>query len=192
MRAFIAIDLPLSVRNALGQVQAFFREQLRSAAAHEDSIRWARPDGIHLTLKFLGNISQDQSNRIIGLLRGFEPFERFSVDVIGYGFFPDRRRPQVFWAGLVAPPALTAVAGRIDHAIASLGLPRERRPFAPHLTLARFKTPRRQPVLEAAVIEQAGRSLGQFEVSEIFLFESQLAFGSPAQYRKIARFPAER
>jgi RNA 2',3'-cyclic 3'-phosphodiesterase len=189
MRAFIAIDLPPPIRDALAQMQAFFLDQLRRGTAREDQLRWTRPEGIHLTLKFLGEIARDQSERVTERLAALEPFESFAVEIAGYGFFPDRRRPQVFWAGVAGPPALAALAGRVDRAMAPLGMTQEKRRFAPHLTLARFKTPRPLPALEDAIRQQGGRCLGRFEVSEFFLFESHLAFGSPAQYRKMARFP---
>jgi 2'-5' RNA ligase len=189
MRAFIAVDLPPEIQIALGQVQAVFREQLRLSAAPDDCLRWSRPEGIHLTLKFLGDVSQQQSNQIIERLQSLRSFQSFTIEVKGYGFFPDRRRPQVLWAGVTAPPALAELASGISRAMATLGSAPDRRAFAPHLTLARFKTPRRLPVLEAALSQQGIQVLGQFDVSEFFLFESQLSFGSPAQYRKVARFP---
>jgi 2'-5' RNA ligase len=189
MRAFIAIELPPEIRIALSDIQACLRAQLHSHTLGDAGLRWTRPEGIHLTLKFLGEISPTQANRVVEILRGLEPFEKFIVDVKGYGFFPNQRRPQVLWAGLMAPPTLAGLARRIDRTMASMGLESERRTFAPHLTLARFKIPRRQPALEALVSKLGERPVGQFEVSEFFLFESQLAFGSPAQYRKVAGFP---
>lgn len=189
MRAFIAVELPSEIRIALGQAQALFREQLQSSPGRDEILRWASPEGIHLTLKFLGEISEEASHRVVDLLRALQPFDPLVAEIRGYGFFPDRRRPQVFWAGIVAPVALGELAGRIDGAMASLGYAPERRPFAPHLTLARFKRPRRQPVLDSACIQLGSRTLGRFEISEFCLFESQLSFGAPAQYRKVARFP---
>jgi RNA 2',3'-cyclic 3'-phosphodiesterase len=181
LRAFIAIDLPQTIQAALGQAQAAFR-------APCPDCRWTRPEGIHLTLKFLGPISDDQVREVTTALAALGPFEKLSVHVTGFGFFPDERRPRVFWAGLEAPPALEELAKRVENAMNKLGFPREERPFAPHLTLARFKTPRAQPRLKALFEKQVGQSLGRFEVSEFFLFESKL---SPhgAEYRKVVRFP---
>jgi RNA 2',3'-cyclic 3'-phosphodiesterase len=189
MRAFIAIELPPRIQSALGEVQALLREQLRSHGSSDRELRWARPDGIHLTLKFLGEISQEQSDRAAELLRRFETFETFTIGIKGYGFFPDRHRPRVFWAGVVGPRALADLAGRIERTMASMGFLGEARALAPHLTLARFRAPRRQAALEAALDQLRDRAIGEFEVSEFFLFESQLLEGAPAQYRKVARFP---
>ena len=181
MRAFIAIDLPESIQAALGQQQATFRAACPGA-------RWTRSEGIHLTLKFLGEITEAQVQQVSEALAGFEPFEKFSIEVKGFGCFPDARRPRVFWTGLEAPPDLGQLAERVEAAMESLGFPRENRPFSPHLTLARFKAPRDQPALQALLERQGAISLGRFEVSELFLFESKL---SPhgAEYRKVARFP---
>jgi 2'-5' RNA ligase len=181
VRAFIAIDLPESIQAALGRQQAVFR------AACPDA-RWTRPEGIHLTLKFLGEISDDQVRQVTEVLGSLTPLERFSIEVKEFGFFPDARRPRVFWVGLEAPPALGELARRVEDCMARLGFAPEGRPFTPHLTLARFKVPRPQPTLQALLAGHKEVSLGGFEVSEFFLFESKL---SPhgAEYRKVARFP---
>lgn len=181
MRAFIAIDLPDYIQAALDRAQASFR------AASPDA-RWTRAEGIHLTLKFLGEISDEQVKHVTEALANFERFEKFSIEVKDFGFFPDARRPRVFWAGLEAPPALHELANRVEAAMEQLGFVREQRAFSPHLTLARFKNPRPQPALQELLQQQGERTLGQFEVSEFFLFESKL---SPhgAEYRKVARFP---
>lgn len=181
MRAFIAIDLPESIQAALGQQQAVVR------AACPDA-RWTRPEGIHLTLKFLGEISDNQVRQVTEALAGLTRFASFSVAVKGFGFFPDARRPRVFWVGLEAPPALGELADQVESCMEKLGFAREERSLTPHLTLARFKVPRPQPALQALLAQRGELSLGRFEVSEFFLFESKL---SPhgAEYRKIARFP---
>ncbi len=180
MRAFIAIDLPEAIQNALAQKQAAFRACCPDA-------QWTRPEGIHLTLKFLGQVSDEQVRDVTTALAALGPFERFAVEVRGFGFFPDARRARVLWAGLEAPPDLAQLAKRVEDSMENVGFPTEARPFTPHLTLARFKLPRPQPALQA-FIEKERETLGRLEVSELFLFESKL---SPrgAEYRKVARFP---
>jgi 2'-5' RNA ligase len=95
----------------------------------------------------------------------------------------------VFWAGIVAPPALGELAGRVEDSMANLGFAREGRAYRPHLTLARFRNPRPQPALSELLGQESETTIGHFEVSEFFLFESKL---SPhgAEYRKVGRFPA--
>ncbi len=184
MRAFIAIDLPESVRAALSGAQESFRGISPDA-------RWTRPEVIHLTLKFLGAISDAQVSEVTAALAEAGGFEPFPVDVTGFGFFPNSKRPRVFWAGVTAPHALAELAARIESQMEKLGFAPEGRPYSPHLTLARFKEPHAQPELLAAVSRVSNPSFGNFEVSEFFVFESKL---SPhgAQYRKVMRFPTSK
>src|SRR5574337_1929393 len=142
MRAFIAIDLPEEIHAALSRQQAGFR------AASPDA-RWTR--GIHLTLKFLGEISNERVRAVTAALSGCAPFQEFSVEVRGFGFFPDARRPKVFWAGVKAPRDLPKLAEEIEVQMDKLGFAREQRAYSPHLTLARFKMPKPQPVLNGLV-----------------------------------------
>jgi 2'-5' RNA ligase len=181
MRAFIAIDLPATVHAALAEAQQDFRNACRDA-------RWTRPEGIHLTLKFLGEISDAQTKQVVEALARIGPFEPLSVEVKGFGFFPQAQRPRVFWAGVEAPPALAELAARVESHMEKIGFVREDRAFSPHLTLARFQVPRAQSALEAAIAGRAATSLGRFEASEFFLFESKLS-PQGAQYRKVMRFP---
>lgn len=183
MRAFVAIDLPEDLRTLLRQKEANFRALCPDA-------RWTQPAGIHLTLKFLGNISDARTKDVNDALMALGSFDHFMVRMAGFGFFPDARRPRVFWAGIDAPPGLAELAGRIEDAMERLGFAREQRDFNPHLTLARFKTPRPQHALEEALQREPKGALSEFEVSDFFLFESKLT-PQGAQYRKIARFPRQ-
>lgn len=192
MRAFIAIDLPGDIRQALARKM----EDLRAAlgfkglpkSRRDSGIRWSRPESIHLTLKFLGEITGTQVDRITSALSNLEPFEKFSIEVKGFGFFPGPARPRVFWAGIDAPRDLTQLAGRIEGKLKDLGFARENRDYNPHLTLARFPNPRPQPTLSALVDSQRNLSLGRFEVRDYFLFESKLS-PEGSKYRKVIRFP---
>jgi RNA 2',3'-cyclic 3'-phosphodiesterase len=182
VRCFVAVDLPQEIRSELARRQQAFRSACRDA-------RWTRPEGIHLTLKFLGEISEAQLEAAVETLAAFGGLRRFTALIRGFGFFPDARRPRVFWAGVDPPEPLAALAARVEEAMEKAGFPREQRAFNPHLTLARFKTPRPQPELAALAEDQNDLSLGRFEVSEFFLFESKLR-PQGAEYRKLARFPA--
>ena len=181
MRAFIAIDLPEALHTALAEAQQNFQSAARDA-------RWTRPEGIHLTVKFLGEISDAQTKQVVEALTQIGPFEPFSIEVKGFGFFPQAQRPRVFWAGVMAPPALAELAAQVENRMEKIGFAREARALSPHLTLARFQVPRPQPALEAAIAARADTSLGAFNASEFFLFESKLS-PQGAQYRKVVRFP---
>lgn len=194
MRAFIAIDLPETIRRTLGQKQADLRSSLAPASQarpnQNSEIRWSRPEGIHLTLKFLGEITESQVKQVTETLSAFEAFQHFAIEVKGFGFFPSASRPQVFWAGVVAPPALAQLARQIDEGIEKIGFAPELRNYNAHLTLARFRKPHPRPEFQSLVEAQSQMSMGRFEAREFFLFESIL---SPrgAEYRKVARFPPE-
>jgi 2'-5' RNA ligase len=181
MRAFIAVELPESIRAALRSKQTTFRSVCPDA-------RWAQPEGIHLTLKFLGEISDAKVSEVSTSLKNLDRFESFTVGVRGFGFFPDGRRPKVFWAGVEAPAILGQLAEQVEEAMRRIHFAREERAFRPHLTLARFKVPQPQPALQALLAQHGDQELGNFEVSEFFLFESKLT-PQGAEHRKVERFP---
>lgn len=183
MRAFIAIDIPEQIKAEIARQQAEFRDLCRDA-------RWTRPEGIHLTLKFLGEISDEQVKQITHALAALTGFDKFTVEIRSFGFFPDAKRPRVFWAGVTAPDALTKLARAIEDTLEKIGFPREQRAFNPHLTLARFRESRPQPALQAAAELNARLTLGQFEVSQLLLYKSRLT-SQGADYLKVARFTSE-
>lgn len=192
MRAFIAIDLPENIRAALGRKQTELRASLAKMNPAQNKpdteIRWTKPEAIHLTLKFIGEIPDARVIQVVEFLSTFKAFESFPVEVKGFGFFPSPSRPQVFWAGVEAPPALAQLAHEIDEGMEEIGFAPEKRNYNPHLTLARFKNPRPRPEFQSLVETQGQISIGRFEAGEFFLFESKLS-AHGAEYRKIARFP---
>ncbi len=188
MRAFIAIDLPPPLKQAIAAVQSKLRSSLPLEANKSSDIRWTRPEGIHLTLKFLGNISDPQAELVTDSLRSLPPVERFRIEVKGFGFFPNNHRARVLWVGVEAPAALACLAADVEAAMERLGFAKEDRAFTPHLTLARFGRPEPRPAIETALREVRGATLGAFDVSGYFLFESRLSAGAPSFYRKIAGF----
>ena len=135
IRAFIAVELPPAVREA---VEGVVRE-LRSGIG--DGVRWVRPEGVHLTLKFLGDIDADSVPAISdGLDRCAASAAPFDLFLEGVGVFPNARRPRVVWIGLGgALEPLLALQHSIDRELEGLGFARERRPFTPHLTLGRVR-----------------------------------------------------
>jgi 2'-5' RNA ligase len=192
MRAFLAIDLPENIRAALSRKQAELRDSLAkmnpAQSKPHTEIRWTKPEAIHLTLKFIGEIPDTRVIQVVEFLSTFKTFESFPVEVKGFGFFPCASRPQVFWAGVEAPPALAQLAREIEEGMEKFGFAPEPRNYNAHLTLARFKNLRPRPEFRSLVETQSQISIGRFEAREFFLFESKL---SPrgAEYRKVARFP---
>lgn len=173
--------MPEEIREVLAAEQARFKGAAADAG-------WTRPEGIHLTLKFLGEISDHQVAGVKRALREIGRFEPFRVQVKGFGFFPEASRPHVFWAGVDVSPPLAQLAARVETSLTPLGFVPDKRAFSPHLTLARFRLSCRQPKLEALLEGHGDAVLGDLEVSEFFLWESTLT-PQGAQYQKVARFP---
>ncbi len=174
LRLFIAVELSPELRRALGQVQADLQRALPAGA-----VRWTRPDGIHLTLKFLGDTPQEQTAAIVeGMTAAAAGFEPCELRVAGFGVFPHVRQPRVLWVGLPAVPRpLAGVQRALDLHLSRLGYPREMRPFSPHLTLGRVndrgRAAERQALSAALGRVQVGE-LGQVAVREMVLFQSDL------------------
>src|SRR5271168_3748840 len=134
MRLFIALDFPDAVRRALRELIARLKPE--SAGA-----RWVRPEGMHVTLKFLGETGEEKLVPLKAALAKIHSAEPVDMHFRGLGFFPNERRPRVIWCGVEATPNLADLAGAVESALEPLGIPRETRAFTPHLTLARFNSP---------------------------------------------------
>jgi 2'-5' RNA ligase len=141
IRTFVAIELDASVRQTLAQVQATLRTRLQQAVGPGVRVQWVKPESIHLTLKFLGDISEDRVPGIqAALARAASGHVRFAVTVEGLGVFPDVRAPRVVWVGLTTHvDALTRLAADVEAVLAEVGCSPDPKPFHPHLTLARIK-----------------------------------------------------
>src|SRR5579863_5124651 len=114
MRLFVAMDIPEDVRSMLAALIAKLRPAHRNA-------RWVRIEGVHLTLKFIGETSPEKSAEIKSALAAIPSSAPIPINFRGLGFFPNERRPRVLWAGIAAGPELSALAAAVDAALASLG-----------------------------------------------------------------------
>ncbi len=135
MRIFIGIDLDSEVR---ARIERF----LEGVQGFAPEARWIRPESLHITLKFIGEQTPDQVEAITERLRRVEG-SAFEIRSGGFGFFPTAKAPRVFWIGIHAGPQLPELAESIDMATSELGIPREDRPYSPHLTLVRGGAGRR-------------------------------------------------
>jgi RNA 2',3'-cyclic 3'-phosphodiesterase len=181
LRAFVAVEMPGPVRKALEEVQSSL-QQLKIRA------RWIRPENIHLTLKFLGNIPAGHVPSIGDVLRVVaQGHGSFSLSVAGVGVFPDIRRPKVIWVGLTGrPDALTPLQQDLDGRLAALGFPRTEKPFRGHLTIGRFRAEGPPGPVADAVKRFAAATFGTFVVEEIVLLKSDLRPEGPL-YTPLAR-----
>lgn len=177
---FVAAGLPDEIRTRLSAM----KERLEPLSL---PIRWVRPEGIHLTLKFLGEVPVDRVARIEGALRGTGRCRPHDVEVRGIGTFPERGRPRVIWAGLSGDVAeVVRLASSIEAALEQAGLPRETREFRAHLTLGRFREPP-QGDWRSALDRHADEAFGTFRIDAFALYESVLQQGG-ARYRVVSRF----
>lgn len=184
MRAFVAIELPNAVQTRLSELI----RMLRTTPARA---RWVPVDKIHLTLVFLGRIDPAQAEDFSARLRAVcAPRAPLSIVIEGVGAFPNLRAPTVIWAGIRTNPALNDLQEAAAREAEAIGVPRERRPFQGHLTLARLRDPgAARPLLPAL---QAARDYkgGAFEAAGVSLFESRLS-PAGADYRRVEAFPFE-
>jgi 2'-5' RNA ligase len=180
MRLFVALDIPEDVRSALAAYTATLRPACRNA-------RWVRIDGLHITLKFIGETPEEMTEAIKAALASIPSRGPISITFRGLGFFPDERRPHVLWAGVKAGAELAALAAAVEAALTPLGIAREDRAFAPHLTLARLETPRILATFQETV-KNAGRlAFGRTTAEEFHLYQSVLKPGG-SEYTRLATF----
>jgi 2'-5' RNA ligase len=174
LRLFIAVELTPDLRQAILGLQEDLKRQLAPRA-----VRWTNPEGIHLTLKFLGDTAPDRVAEVSrGLAAAAAGFPPFHLQVAGMGCFPNPRRPRVLWVGVPeVPQALAGLQRATELQMHRLGFPREDRPFRPHLTLGRvsdrISTAEREQLSRLLAQTQVG-TLGTVPVAEVTLFQSDL------------------
>jgi 2'-5' RNA ligase len=180
MRLFVATDIPEDVRAALAALVASLRSTCRDA-------RWARIEGLHVTLKFIGEIPEGKVGAIVSALRGVPVAKPIALNFRGLGFFPNERRPRVLWAGVEAGSELPTLAAAVETALIPVGISREDRAFSPHLTLARFDSPRGLERLHATMEAAGPHEFGGSVAKEFHLYQSILKRGG-AEYTRVATF----
>lgn len=170
MRTFVAIFPPLEIRTA---AVAGARASIRRPSGDPpgDRVRWIRPENVHLTLKFLGDVRGEALEELRALLvEACAGRESFDVGLLGLGAFPSARHARILWAGVGAgSEELRSLAADLDAAFAPLGFEREERSYTPHLTLGRIRG--RPANLDLSV--PASREL-RFQAQRVELVESTL------------------
>lgn len=172
LRAFIAITLPTTLQHAVAEV----REVLQPL---HFPWRWVTPAQIHLTLRFLGNVPAEQVTTIAQAMAcAVQGHTAFTLRAQSLGCFPHPSRPRVLWVGLADPSqALARLNERLTASLIPVGFPPEDRPFHPHLTLARAQTGGRSPQLWPILQAYQNRCFGEFAVTQLHLFQSELRRG---------------
>jgi 2'-5' RNA ligase len=182
IRSFIAIGLPEELKRDLTDIEL----QLQSAG--RAPVKWVDPQGIHLTLKFLGNIDVSITGKVTGAIEGaVQGVHPFQLGAGGLGVFPSMKRVQVVWVGLSGEvDRLSQLQQRIESGLAPLGFARERRPFTPHLTLARIRDRATQNERQELGKIVAGASFEtgcHINVDTVHLMKSQLTREGPIYSR---------
>jgi 2'-5' RNA ligase len=181
IRAFLALELPESHREQIAAEQRRLRVGLPPA-------RWVRPEGIHLTIKFLGETPQGVLDELVQALRApVAACPAVSVTLEGSGFFPGPARPRVAWIGGQAR-GIEALVDAVEQQAGRLGLERERRQWSLHLTLARLREPWPPDAVDRFLSWGECLALPVFECTELVLLASRLGPGG-AVYTALARLP---
>ncbi len=186
VRAFIAIELPIQIKAALAQLQ----DNLRTGKSV--SVRWVDPEGIHLTIKFLGNVDETEipplTKALSEAVRGVAPF---SLQLGDPGAFPNAFAPRVVWVGVEGEiEPLRTLHNNIDCVLTPLGFPPEKRAFSPHLTLGRVRdeaSPNEKRRLGENVAKLKTGEKTTFIVGSISLMRSLLT-REGAVYSRLASF----
>lgn len=183
MRIFIALDIP-------GEIRARISEYMDRVRPYAESARWARTEGLHVTLKFIGEMKDEKVPEIAKALATVTA-EPFTINFSGAGFFPTAKSPRVFWLGVEGAEALPRLAAAIDAAAHSLDIAREKKPFNAHLTLARAGSgPVAGQVLrpvQRLLEAEAPPQFGTMTAQEFWLYRSELARGG-SKYTKLQKF----
>ncbi len=186
MRLFIAIKSPENVRDNIQKL-------VRELGDHNPELRkanWVKPENLHLTLEFLGEVAEQKVKSIArSLMQTAKSYSPFTVSAQGAGAFPRRSRAHLFWAGVHDPEnKLKSLAASIEKSCVSAGLAPNEKPFAPHITFARFSSPL-LGVQAAKILEpHLERSFGDVAVDRFFLIHSALHPGG-ASYNDLREFP---
>ena len=180
IRTFICIELPHPVLQELRALQ----DRLRALGS---GVSWSRSEGIHLTLKFLGDVEETQTDPIAESVRNAAKIcVPFQIKITGTGAFPDFRRPRVFWVGVEEPTeTLKELQSRIEDELAKLGFPKEKRAFSAHLTIGRVKSTENISRISAQLRQENLRD-SEFIATEIIVMQSNL-HPSGASYTPLQR-----
>ncbi|MBI3099373.1 MAG: RNA 2',3'-cyclic phosphodiesterase [Planctomycetes bacterium] len=183
LRTFVAVEFDEPIRDRLTAMQ----DRLRESKA---DVRWVGRDALHVTLKFCGEIAEETlpavGSRCTAAAAAHRPGR---VTVKGLGVFPPRGEPRILWAGVDDPAGICGgLAETLEEGMLPLGILREDRPFLPHLTIGRVRTPKGLDRLVKTMESEKAADFGTCHLREIVLFKSELHPGG-ARYTALGRYP---
>jgi 2'-5' RNA ligase len=192
MRLFLALDIDDAIRERITR----FVDGVRNFAP---DARWMQPESLHVTLKFIGEQPEAIVEKIKQAMATVSAAST-QIHFRGYGFFPTSKSARVFWIGMASGPELVALAAAIDDTMPSLGIPKEDRPFSPHITLARGRRASGSPRISSKdgpsrIFQRLQEKLSALSVPEFgtmtprefFLYQSHLS-PKGSKYTKLASF----
>ena len=173
LRSFIAVEIPPEIQNEISRSIAPLQKALPKPL-----VRWVAAQNVHLTLKFLGDVSSENLDQLANELRSETiNHESFCIPVGGVGAFPNPRRARVIWIGLEASPALKTLLHGVEAVAAKLGYAAEERPFSPHLTVGRVGkniSGADPQTIQTALERMHVGALGTIRISAVHVFKSDL------------------
>jgi len=181
MRTFIAVAISSEVREKLAQIQAEFRKG-------DPDVKWVEPENLHITLKFLGEVSENKLPDVIEKARlAVSEISNFRMHLSGLGSFPNLKSPRVVWVGTSeGKDELKKLNEKIEENLSNLGFAREKREFSAHLTIGRVRSLRGKGKLVKKIEELGNTDVGEFSVDKVLVMESQLSPKGPT-YRIIEK-----
>ena len=184
MRLFAAIDIEPQIQDKIRQIQ---RELKREADRFDKKVRWVRPEQIHLTLKFLGEVPERAIMQVCDVMtRTAAECDSFDFRIQGLGVFG--RPARVVWAGCELPSELIKIQTRLESEFEKIGWDKENRPFAGHLTICRVKSAAAGRKLTEAIKTYRDKFLGSVSVDQLVLYESRLGSAGP-EYTAVCTAP---
>ena len=185
MRKFVAIELDKRIKESLSSL-------IQKIDMGDRNVRWVKPQGMHLTLKFLGDVSEDKIKKVESLLGNIaKDYSPFQLSLKGTGTFPPEARiPRVAWIGIEKNEALQKIQTRVENALHKIRFPKEKRRYHPHLTLGRIKGPQNLGTVITTLNQYKEAEFGEMTVNRITLFKSTLK-PTGAEYTILSEFYLE-
>lgn len=174
MRLFIALELD-------DEIRAEIFEEIKYLKSHFPKIRWVNPENLHITLKFLGDVEENDIEDICAAIDTVtENREGFSLEVVNLGCFPDMKYPRIVWAGCGEGSAYAAdLVKALDDELKDLGFKPENHKYTPHITIGRVKQPSFAKGIETIISDAPRIEFGFLDISNITLFMSELKKTGP-------------
>ena len=158
MRTFIAVDFSPQIIRKITEIIDYFKTQTPNNA-----IKWVAPENLHLTVKFLGEVKENEIDNIKNLInQSLTDEDAFEIGVEGLGMYPNSHKPRVIWLGIKGGKPLIAIHNKLEKALQEIGIKHEKRDYSPHLTIARVRRG-----ADNETVKTIGKTLSAFKVDSL-------------------------